>query len=303
MISDDNFPIENIQQLHKLVQDNKSYFQDIINPDNVLYSNTLITTLNTKLSTQAEEASLVQSQLNAKLSNQVAESAKLLDKIAKMDLEAAKLNKLEELVEKKHGVLPVDKGITDEFYVAMIAEQACEGRYTVDNGNGTKKMDCRLKHNSNNRVIGIECKNKAKITKDDIDKFVRDKVKHGFYKSVFVSTCPIPSKLEVINTVLNTDDTLWIYTKSNIFLLAVLKQFLSIIDLEKKTTVLETSMLYDTIVSTYTTWQSVKKSQKEHDKIIYKLLKINPDWLNHTRGHLFFVTDSQLKKGGNYLND
>lgn len=48
-------------------------------------------------------------------------------------------------------------------------------------------MDIILKHFENKIIIGIECKNKKKIVKNDIDKFFRDLSFNGFNNAVFIS--------------------------------------------------------------------------------------------------------------------
>ena len=59
----------------------------------------------------------------------------------------------------------------------------------VINSNHNHCMDIRLKNND--LQIGIECKYKKSISRDDLDKFKKDKLTNNFVGGIFISTCSI----------------------------------------------------------------------------------------------------------------
>jgi len=196
--------------------------------------------------------------------------------------------KLEELLNKKNGISVVHKGICDEKYVEIIMKEVASDLYDIDNGDGVKKMDVRLHRKDGAFSIGIECKDKDTVSKADIDKFRRDKVLNKFYRSVFISTCPIKNLVEEDNQVLNKGDELYIVTKDPIFLAAVMKLFLNQIEHDDGTD--PKSMVFDSILDTYETWQSSKKQLVKMDKAILRLLDLHPDFTEKMISKHVYIT-------------
>ena len=202
--------------------------------------------------------------------------------------------KLEELLNKKSGVSVVHKGICDEKYVEVIMKEIASDLYEVDNTDGVKKMDVRLHRKDGSFSIGIECKDKNTITKADIDKFRRDKLANKFYRSVFVSTCPIKNLVDEENQVLNKGDELYIVTKDPVFLGAVMKLYLNQIEHDDGSN--PQSMVFDSILDTYETWQTSKKQLVKMDKAILTLLGLHPDFTDKMKSkHLYMTTRNNIK--------
>lgn len=208
--------------------------------------------------------------------------------------------RLEELIEKKTGISVVNKGACDEKYVEIVLKEITDDKYFVDNSDGVRKMDVRLIPYIGDNVIGIECKDKGKVTKADIDKFRRDKVMNRFHRSVFLSTSPIPGILEKEDTVLQKDDELFICTNNPVFLGAVMKLFLSSLEDSKEESKDISIELFDNILSTYCEWQMSKKALMKMDKAFLRCMRLNPDFEEKLKGHIYFSAISKLRKGGDY---
>lgn len=207
--------------------------------------------------------------------------------------------KLEELLGKKSGISVVHKGICDEKYVEIIMKEVASDLYDVDNGDGIRKMDVRLHRRDGAFSIGIECKDKDKVSKADIDKFRRDKLHNKFYRSVFVSTCPIKNLVEEDNQVLNKGDELYIVTKDPVFLAAVMKLFLNQIEHDDGTD--PKSVVFDSILDTYETWEISKKQLVKMDKAVLRMLGLHPDFTEKMISrHVYMASRSNMKDKFNY---
>ena len=202
--------------------------------------------------------------------------------------------KLEELLNKKSGISVVHKGICDEKYVEIIMKEVASDLYEIDNGDGVRKMDVRLHRKDGAFSIGIECKDKDMVSKADIDKFRRDKVLNKFYRSVFISTCPIKNLVEEDNQVLNRGDELYIVTKDPVFLAAVMKLFLNQIEYDDGSD--PKSMVFDSILDTYETWQTSKKQLVKMDKAVLRLLDLHPDFTEKMISkHVYMASRNNIK--------
>ena len=207
--------------------------------------------------------------------------------------------KLEELLNKKSGISVVHKGICDEKYVEIVMKEIASENYIVDNTDGVKKMDVRLHRKDGQYTIGIECKDKDTVTKADIDKFRRDKVLNKFHRSVFISTCPIKGIIEKDNEIFIDQDELFIVTKDHVFLGAVMKFYLSSLE-EGREDCYDNKKLFDSVLDTYSSWQSSKKQLLKMDQAFLRCLRLNPDFDKVIKGHLYFVPSSKIKEKAIY---
>lgn len=201
---------------------------------------------------------------------------------------------LEELLKKKNGISVVNKGICDEKYVEVIMKEVASELYNIDNSDGIRKMDVRLHRKDGAFSIGIECKDKDNITKTDIDKFRRDKVLNKFYRSIFISTCPIKHIAEEDNSVTTKGDELYIITKDPVFLGGVMRHFLS--QLEEDDGKDPNNMVFDTVMDVYTTWQTTKKQITKMDKSCLRMMGLHPDFTEKMLSkHVYLTTRNNIK--------
>lgn len=200
---------------------------------------------------------------------------------------------LEDLLQKKSGVSVVHKGSCDEKYVEMVLKEVVGDEYEVDNSNGIQKMDIRLIKNDGSVVIGVECKDKDKITEADITKFRRDKVLNRFHRSIFVSTGPIRDIVQDDNSVVCNEDEMFIVTKDPVFLGAVIKTYLS--QLDSCESEQPNTLFLDATMDTYNTWQTAKKSLIKLDKSFLCMLRLNPNFQeNLISKHIYMTTKTFL---------
>lgn len=241
--------------------------------------------------------------LNDKL--QQMQSSKDRNRILEQELKEMKelLNdtqKLEELMKAKNGVSSVHKGECDEKYVEIVMKEVASENFRIDNSRGTNKMDIRLHRTDGSYTVGIECKDKKTITADDIRKFRSDKVKNKFHRSIFISTYPIKNIVDKDNNVLMRKDELFIVTKDPVFLGAVVKMYLSHIEKDHEGTNAST-LVFESILKTYDTWQTSKKQLLKLDKAVLEMLKLHPDFTEKMKNnHLYMVTKSKTKENGVY---
>lgn len=207
--------------------------------------------------------------------------------------------RLEELLREKNGISVVHKGICDEKYVEIIMKEVASEKYIIDNSDGIQKMDVRLHCKDGTHSIGIECKDKLKITKADIDKFRRDKVLNRFHRSIFISTYPIKNIVEEENNILVKNDELFIVTKDPIFLTAIMKLYLNYI--EENDDADASTMVFDCIVDTYQTWQSSKSQLVKMDKAVLRMLNLHPEFTEKMKNkHIYMTTKTNMKNKGLY---
>ena len=204
---------------------------------------------------------------------------------------------LEELAgKKKEGDSVVHKGACDEKYVEIVLKELVGDVYTVDNGDQINKMDVRLVRNDGAFTIGIECKDKEKVSKADIEKFKRDKVKNKFKRSIFISTHQIKNILEEENQVKIDGDEMWIVTKDHIFLAAVMKLYLANLEYEIDN-VFDKKIMFDKIIDTYNTWQYIKKGNEKLDKKFLGLMELTPDFERNIKGHIYHGVQGKFIAG------
>jgi hypothetical protein len=190
----------------------------------------------------------------------------------------------------------VNKGDLYEILLEKLLQSKCSDHWTIIRNRKTRCMDIRLIMKENQElIIGIECKNKKTITKNDITKFKRDKIENKFTRSIFVSRCGIPKILAKEDSCCIIDDDLYIYTNTPIFLSGVITCFLSSITKDEKST--HTNL--EKILHLYELWKESQKTHLELDKTFLSLLE---DFGEDTpNGHLYLVTKSNTRGKFNYL--
>ena len=222
-------------------------------------------------------------QQNAQRAKELEESRQRMDDITE----------LQNLLQKKSGVSVVHKGSCDEKYVQMVLKEVIGDEYEVDNGNGIQKMDIRLIKKDGSHVIGVECKDKDKVTEADITKFRRDKVLNKFHRSIFVSTSPIRNIVAQDNSITMNQDELFIVTKDPIFLGAVIRTYVA--QMNTCETEQPDNMFLDATIDTYNTWQTAKKSLIKLDRSFLCMLRLNPNFEeNIINKHIYMTTKSFL---------
>ena len=217
------------------------------------------------------------------------EQNKELVRAKEMFEDATQLN---ELINKKNGVSVVHKGSCDEKYVEIILKEITNDNYYIDNSNGTQQMDIRIHRTDGSFTIGVECKDKDTVTKADIDKFRRDKLRNRFYRSIFISTNPIKHIADNDQVVIKNDE-LFIVTKDPVFLAATIKLYLC--QLEATEPSKPDSMVFDGIQNTYQIWQSSKKQAVKMDKAMLELMGLHPEFeQKFLDKHLYIASKSCL---------
>ena len=199
-------------------------------------------------------------------------------------------------IKKITGVNSLYKGETFEKYIEVILQDKFKN-YTID---GTKKMNCMdIRMRSKNLFIGIECKAKQKVSIQDVNKFIRDKVNNSYDGSIFISETPIPNTTTDEHEWKTIDNTLWIQSNNETIILSAMKNFLN--SLEKTTDEDETQDKnkiivehQDFILTTYDNFQSQKQNMLTQEKQLYKWIKQNKP--QKLKNHLFIVTGSKLLK-------
>ena len=203
------------------------------------------------------------------------------------------VTELEDLLNKKSGISVVHKGSCDEKYVQVVLKEVIGDEYEVDNSNGIQKMDIRLIKKDGTITIGVECKDKDRVTESDITKFRRDKVLNKFHRSIFVSTNPIRGIAETDNSVVCNQDELFIVTKDPVFLAAVVKMYtLQLDDCEVEE---PDTLFFDATIDTYNSWQTTKKSLIKLDKSFLRMLRLHPNFEeNMINKNIYMATKSFL---------
>ena len=99
---------------------------------------------------------------------------------------------IDELTKLKEGIKDgVSSYYIGEFSERVLQQRLSEGMdgWEMDDKKRMNAMDIRMKRGGIR--VGIECKRKNKVSKGDLDKFKRDKMKNKFDGNIFISTCKI----------------------------------------------------------------------------------------------------------------
>ena len=216
-----------------------------------------------------------------------------LDEIDNLREENTDLKNIVDLNEKQQGTHSMYKGEFEEKKKELILKEYFGTYFQID---GEKKMNCmdiRMKHLDKGYSIGIECKDKKILTKNDMDKFKSDKLTNKFKGSVFISvSCPIKKKSEEKNSYKLINDELYIYSSDVHYIIILLKIFVSLTESER---IENTEKLTDTVMNMYQHWTAVKKACHKMDTSMVEHLQ--DLGLKLTNGHLYLVSKTNCKKG------
>lgn len=221
-----------------------------------------------------------------------------------MEMEKKLLTTLQNLEEYKNlvdlsakrdaGESSIYKGEFCEKQLESVFKQEFEDEYIIDGGGETRRMDIRLKHIKTGTIIGVESKEKKNITRNDLEKFNRDKVDKEFKGSIFISTQGIiPKLVENINNFYLEGDKLYIYSNNMNIIVMLIRGFLSYLYLESGDDEFDANWTNDAIKDVYTTHQErLKIAAKEDKKFLNILRKLK---LPISNGHLYLVSKSKCK--------
>ena len=201
-----------------------------------------------------------------------------------MEKERQEIEEIKKMYGNINGICPVYKGEAFEREQKFILEQSFSN-FSIDDEKKMKCMDIRMvKKEDEKFTIGIECKNKDIITKDDIDKFRRDKVTNNFKGNIFLSTtAPIIGKVEEQDTFIFDDTGCWIYSYNNLMIVSIIKSYISFLESNK-----QREDYSDIFLTLYKHFGRVKKEIKDMDMIFLQHIGID-------KGHLFLTTKTKCK--------
>ena len=237
--------------------------------------------------------------------------ASLTEQLEKEKIENEKLQKCLEIKEKEtNGSHSMYKGEYRELHQEIVAGRLYGGTYEVD---GQKKMHCmdiRLKHKTYDYIVGIETKEKKKLTSLDIDKFHTDRLNNRYIAGIMISTQgPIKGYVTEEHTSKMTENELYIYSNDANIIGITIGCFLEITEqryLREQAACESTDVLYNKLeakfkntvehnVAMYKKWQSIQKAHMDYDKqMINGLIDMGvSDEL--FKNHKYLVTRSNFK--------
>ena len=257
-------------EFKQFIIDNKSYIINIINDDDDIIE-------------QNNEYIKIINNLNNKLKEK--------DEIIK---EKDEINQLSN--KRDEGLCVVYKGeVCEKLIESDLRECFSNDEYEIDGSKIMNAMDIRINNLLQNLKYGLEIKNKKSITKNDIDKFINDKVTNQFNLSFFLSTeCPIIYKNISLNNINSyefiNDNEIYIYSNNKLYIQIVI---LSFIQSNKNNNSDDNDRyLIDTINSLYKQWCDIKKVCYSMDKIfISHLDKMNISY----NGNLYLTPISKCR--------
>lgn len=206
-----------------------------------------------------------------------------------------KQQKIDEFIYLQDGI---SKGVSSyhvgEFNEKILQERLSEelNDWEVDKDKKMKAMDIRLV--KENITIGIECKQKKNITKNDLNKFKKDKLSNKFDGNIFISNNKIPNIIGNINNCLVLDKDLYIYSNN-------IDQIVNFIKVYIQTVVASTqddqSIINKEVMSEiFVNHSKQKKTLLEQDKVMVKLMR---ELGVSTKGFLYLGVSSKYKGGKN----
>lgn len=206
------------------------------------------------------------------------------------------LEKIVDLASKStSGESSVYKGEFGEKKWETIFKENMGDEYEIDGGKEMEKMDIRIKHLETSLVMGVETKVKKQLTKKDIQKFRRDKLKNDFMGSIFISEqCVINLEEKKIEKngwhIVNNE--LYIYSSDKGLVLMLIKIFISNL-LCSDESKYDMCKLVDMIKNYYNHTYELKKIVLNTDKsFIRDLRSLN---ISPANGHLYLVPQSKCK--------
>lgn len=288
---DSYFPIRNTKELIACIKENVDLVllwigdDESDNPDSVCSINT------------------TQNQIQA-LKNQ-------LDDMKDQNEKQKELLNIKKKTESTHSMY---KGLFEEKRIECFLNEYFGDHFDIDHENKNKQMDIIMTHKTEKYVIGVECKNKKKITKCDIHKFKRDKLNNNFKGSVFISSdAPIPFESQnksnmskdvrclldpnhsgvQKNTYWIDKDEIYIHSNDNFLIYIFIRNF--IMNITSKPCEIETKYHIDTVCELYRHWTDMKKMFCKSDRVFIKYLKRMELFGSLSKGHLYVTPKSHCK--------
>lgn len=183
-----------------------------------------------------------------------------------------------------------------EFNERLMEENIRErfSEWEIDNKKQMNKMDIRIKNKTTGKTIGIECKNKKRLTREDLDKFKKDKIVNKFEGNVFVSKCKINKVVDKVNYCNLIDNDLYIYSDSNEIVMNYLDVYIRFIN-EKEDNRLK-DIKFEQIEPLISSHNRQKKEMLVQDKMWVKLIR-EQGRVELLNNYMYIVTKSSCKSG------
>lgn len=208
---------------------------------------------------------------------------------------------LQEEVNKRNEIIELHDGINSRssYYVGEYNEQIIQTNikdkfidWNIDEEKKMKCMDIRMYHNSKDISVGIECKNKNKITKSDLNKFTSDKSSNKFTGNIFISNTSIPNILNKENscTIINND--LYIYSQCLHTIINYIEAYIVGL-VEKDNDDNRDNINIEDIYTLYNNHNTQKRQLLKQDKVFLQLIKEE----SLLKNHLYLVTKTNSKGG------
>ena len=207
----------------------------------------------------------------------------------------SKLKEQEEKYKKQINLHRNSDNSTGSYYLGEQNEQVFQEviqqkftNWTIDKGKKMKCMDIRMSHKIRKISVSIECKNKKKLTKNDLTKFTADKSTNNFDGHIFISNCVIPNMLKVEGCMIK-DDNLYIYSNNINTILNYIEVYIS--NLSTNNT--ENTIKLEDVETLYNNHNQQKKELLKQDKVFLTMMHDKVLLKNH----LYITTKSNCKSG------
>tara|TARA_B100001094_G_scaffold234657_1_gene229644 strand:- start:1010 stop:1747 length:738 start_codon:yes stop_codon:yes gene_type:complete len=221
----------------------------------------------------------------------IQEHSNFYEKVLNLNLN----NKHKKLIDLHTNINKTSSYYKGEFNEQLLQE-VISNKFTDWNIDETKKMKCmdiRLHHKTLNLSIGIECKNKQTITKNDLTKFISDKSSNQFNGNIFISNSHIPPFLKIQNSCTVINDDLYIYSQEIPTIINYLEVYLcKICEKNKNEEENEEEKINIEDIHTLFNNHNLQKQQLlKQDKVFLQLIR-NESLL---KNHLYITTKSKCK--------
>tara|TARA_Y100000590_G_scaffold443214_1_gene572335 strand:- start:224 stop:1078 length:855 start_codon:yes stop_codon:yes gene_type:complete len=262
-------PITSVEQFIKVILAENDIVSSLIN----IRKNDV---LKERLSIMEEERKKTESQM-IELREQLERKSKQMDELIYLNDNTSSTNAFY-------------KGEFEEKKKELFLNKYFSNLFEID---GCKKMHCmdiRMNHKIKKYEIGIECKDKKRITREDVMKFKDDKLKNNFKGGIFLSIdSPIPKKVEERNRFNIINNELYIYSNDNFLIKTLIEIFINCIECDKQ---FESKIHMETVINLYEQFSKMKASLLKMDKTFITYMKLINKPVNN---HLYLVKKSNCK--------
>ena len=189
-------------------------------------------------------------------------------------------------------------GEYDEKLQEILLREEFGDEYIIDGEKKMRQMDIRMIHKITKEIIGVECKDKKNLSKNDLDKFISDKCLNRFRGGILISKkCPIKGYVFSENSFSLKQDVLYIYSKERFYIIQLIKIYITYLDNEVLRNNSNLLAQLDWFHTSYKTWNTTKKNILEMDKVFMNGLQLfNTPIANK---HLFLISKSKCKNSVN----